>query len=206
MYADEWETLRADLERARVAGVAELGRFVSNVEFFGASEFDEKAAMPVLLDALPRLSDARLVTAVAGHLRRPWARPHAFDALLDAFRRWAPVDSTTGWHLGDALGSAATERRVDDLLEVCQDTEFGTARQMPVAALGRFKRVPSVGPALLELIHDSDVGPHAMSALRRVLGAAGALPYIEQVEQANRGRPLGEQAERELKKLRKALA
>ncbi len=45
-----------------------------------------------------------------------------------------------------------------------------------------------------------------MSALRRVLGAAGALPYIEQVQQANRGNPLGQQAERELKKLRKALA
>ncbi len=206
MDADEWETLRADLERAGVAGVAELGRFVSNVEFFGASEFDEQAAMPILLDALPRLSDARLVSAVAGHLCRPWARPHAFNALLDAFRRWAPVDSTTGCHLGDALGSAATEGRVDDLLEVCQDTEFGTAWQMPVAALGRFKRVPSVGPALLELIHDSDVGLHAMSALRRVLGAAGALPYVEQVQQANRGNPLGKQAERELKKLRKALA
>lgn len=206
MDVDEWETLRADLERAGVTGVAGLGRFVSNVEFFGASEFDEKAAMPVLLDALPRLSDARLVSVVAGHLRRPWARPHAFDALLDAFRRWAPVDSTTGWHLGNALGSAATGGRVDDLLEVCKDTEFGTARQMPVAALGRFKRVPSVGPALLELIHDSDVGLHAMSALRRVLGAAGALPYIEQVQQANRGNPLGKQAERELKKLRRALA
>lgn len=206
MDADEWETLRADLESAGVTGVAELGRFVNNVEFFGASEFDEKAAMPVLLDALPRLSDPRLVSAVAGHLRRPWARPNAFDVLLDAFRRWAPVDSTTGWHLGDALGSAATEGRVHDLLEVCLDTEFGTARQMPVAALGRFKRVQSVGPALLELIHDSDVGLHAMSALRRVLGAAGALPYIEQLEQANRGKPLGKQAERELKKLRKALA
>ena len=205
MDADEWETLRSDLERAGVTGVADLGRFVSNVEFFGASEFDEKAAMPVLLEALPWLSDTRVVSAVAGHLRRPWARPHAFDALLDAFRRWAPVDSTTGWHLGDALGSAATERRVDDLLEICHDTAFGTARQMPVAALGRFKRVPSVGPALVELIHDSDVGLHAMSALRRALGAAGALPYIEQLEHSNRGNALGEQAERELMKIRKAL-
>lgn len=55
-------------------------------------------------------------------------------------------------------------------------------------------------------IHDSDVGLHAMSALRRVLGPAGALPYVEQVELANRGTQLGKQAERELKKLRKALA
>ncbi len=66
--------------------VLELGRFVNNVEFFGASNFDEMAAMPVLLNALPRLADARLVSAVAGHLLRPWARPHAFDVLLAAFR------------------------------------------------------------------------------------------------------------------------
>ncbi len=73
---------------------------------------------------------------------------------------------------------------------------------MPVAALCRFKKVPSVGPALVELIHESDVGLHAMSPR----AGRSAQPYIEQVEQTNRGTQLGEQAERELKKTRKALA
>jgi hypothetical protein len=203
---DEWEALRLDLQRAGVVGAGELGRFVSNVEFFGASEFDERAAMPVLLDALPRLANARLVSAVAGHLRRPWARPVAFDALLDAFRCWAPVDSTAAWHLGDALGSASTTSRLDDLLEASQTIEYGTARQMPVAALARFKKSEDVAPVLLALIHDSEVGLHAMTALRRVIGAAEALPCIEDVERANRGTLLGEQAARQAKKLRKALA
>lgn len=203
---DEWEILRSELEAAGVAGATELGRFVSNVQFFGASAFDEKAAMPEFIDALPRLSDARLVSAVAGHLRRPWARPLAFDSLLEAFRRWAPVDDMAGWHLGDALGSAATLARVDELLGVCRDRRCGIARQMPVAALGRFKRSEAVAPALLDLISDDQVGLHAMSALRRVVGAAAALPPIEQVERSNRGTSLGEQAAREIKKLRKALA
>lgn len=78
------------------------------------------------------------------------------------------------------------------MLQVCQDTDFGTARQMPVAALGRFKKAPAVAPALVELIHDSDVGLHAMSALRRVVGASGAMPYVEEVERANRGTLLGD--------------
>jgi len=202
--SDEWEVLRAELTQAGVAGAEQLGRFVSNVEFFGASAFDEKAAMPVLIEALPRLSDARLVSAVAGHLRRPWARPHAFDALLDAFGRWAAVDPAAAWHLGDALGSAATIDRVDDLLRVCQTPEYGNARQMAVSALSRFKKSGDVAPVLLELIHDPKVGLHAMGALRRVIGAAEALPHVEEVERAHRGTPLGDQAAREAKKLRKA--
>lgn len=203
--SDEWEVLRQELERAGVAGAHELGRFVSNVDFFGASTFDERAAMPVLLAALPHLTDARLISSVAGHLRRPWARPQAFDPLLTAFRKWAPTDTTTGWDLGDALGTTATINRVADVLDVCRNEAFGTARQMPVAALARFKKSSAVRPALLELVHDGDVGLHAMSALRRVLGAADALPYVEDVERSHEGTQLGSQATRQIRKIRKSL-
>lgn len=113
---DEWAQLRARLVDAGVDGAQDLGRFVSNPEFFGSSAFDEQAAMPVLIETLPSLTDPNLVGAVAGHLRRPWPRPaafdallDAFDALLDAFEAWAQRDgSATGWHLGDALGTTAT--------------------------------------------------------------------------------------------------
>ena len=44
--------------------------------------------MPVLLRLLPTLTDPLAVAAVAGHLRRPWARPVAFAALLEAFETW----------------------------------------------------------------------------------------------------------------------
>lgn len=155
--SDEWEALRHELDRAGVVGADELGRFVSNVEFFGASAFDERAAMPVLLAALPRLTDPRLVSAVAGHLRRPWARPQAFDPLLAAFQIWAQSDATAAWQLGDSLGSAATMDRLPDLVGLCVNRAYGTARQMPVLALARFKKSPDVRPVLLELIHDGDL-------------------------------------------------
>ncbi len=106
--------------------------------------------------------------------------------------------------MGDALGSASTINRVADVVDVCRNEAFGIARQMPVAALARFKKAPEVRPALLALIHDADVGLHAMSALRRVLGAAEALPYIEDVERAHEGTQLGAQATRELRKIRKS--
>ena len=128
-----------ELQRAGVTGADDLGRFVRNVEFFGASAFDEKVAIPVLLDALPRLWDAQLVGAMAGHLRRRGARPYVRRPPRCLPHRWATVDSTTAWHLGEALGSAATLRRVGDLIAVCQEPQFGTARQMPLSALARFK-------------------------------------------------------------------
>lgn len=68
-------SLRAAGTEAVPKGADDLGRFVSNTEFFRPSEFDEKAAMAVLLDGLPPPSGPTVVMAVAGHPRRPWACP-----------------------------------------------------------------------------------------------------------------------------------
>jgi hypothetical protein len=76
------------LVAAGVEGAEDLGRFVSDGRYLQPSKFDEWAAMPVLLELLPRLTDPTLVSAVAAHLRRPWARPAAFGPLVDAFRLW----------------------------------------------------------------------------------------------------------------------
>jgi hypothetical protein len=89
---DEWQLVRESLMLAGVAGTEDLGRFVNDTRYLQPSAFDERAAMPILLELLPRLTDPRLVAAVAAHLRRPWARPAAFGPLVDAFRRWAPDD------------------------------------------------------------------------------------------------------------------
>lgn len=201
---DERAALAAALAEAGVVGANDFGRFVSNTEFFRPSEFDESAAMPVLLDALPTLSDRDVVIAVAGHLRRPWARPVAFAALLEAFERWAPTDQDAGWALGDALATAATATQLKQLLVICRDTRLGMTRQMVVYSLGRYRKYPEVAPALVALLDDADVGLHAMSALRRVVGPASALPLVEDAARRHQGTPLGETAARQAKKLRKA--
>lgn len=202
---DEWAALRARLSAAGVAGVEDLGRFVSNPHFFGESRFDERAAMPVLVDALPSLTDPKLVATVAGHLCRTWARPAAFDALHQAFREWAPRDPLTGWHLGDAVGTTATRAHVEQLIELSVDRRFGTARQMVVLSLGRFPTSPGVRDAVLSLIEDPDVALHAMKSLQKTLGPQAALPYIEDLERDLRGTTTGNQASREAKRIRKRL-
>ena len=80
---DEWQAARQALSVAGVAGVEDLGRFVNNTEHFAPSQFDERAAMPVLLDILPTATDAKLVEAIAAvgdHLKAYF--PHA-EGVVD---------------------------------------------------------------------------------------------------------------------------
>jgi hypothetical protein len=206
MADNEWGALRERLRRADVAGVEDLGRFVSNTEFFEPSRFDEKAALEVLLSELPTLTDAKLVGAVAGHLRRPWARGKAFPVLAPVFERWARVDSITGWHLGDALGSAATEGDLDQMIELARTSSLGTSRQMVVLALGRFKKSPDAKAAARDLAEDDDVALHALQAYRRIAGTSAALERATEVVRERPGTRSAEQADRQASKLAKALA
>ena len=202
---DEWEVTRAELTARGVQGANDLGRFVNNVEFFCASEIDERAAMPVFLELLPRLTDRRLIGAVAGHLRRPWARPAAFAVLHEAFLRLATVDDSTSWSLGDSMANAARIQELPLLLAIVNDSTYGRARQMVVSSLARFRRSPDVRLALILLLTDEDVALHAMSALRATIGAADALPYLQDIESRHHGEPLGAVAVREIRKAEKSV-
>lgn len=181
---DDAGRLRRELRAAGVTGVEDFGRFVSNVAVLRPSAFDERAAMPTLLAALPSLSDPKVVAAVAGHLRRPWARPAAFTALLEAFVKWADLDHTAAWHLGDALGNAARPADVDVLVRLCATARYGMSRQMIVYALRRFKKSDAVPPTLRALLSDPSVGLHASSTLRHVIGNAAALPMVRSAADA----------------------
>jgi hypothetical protein len=183
-----------------VNGVEDLGRFVNDVTYLQPSMFDERAAMPVLLELLPTLTDPTLVGAVAAHLRRPWARPTAFDVLVDAFRRWAPLSAGAGWQLGDALANAARLNDLPVLLDLVSDTHYGAARQMIVDSLWRFRKSALIEPALVSLITDPTVALHAMSALRRSIGPTLALPYLRQVAADHPGDRLGETATRQIRR------
>jgi hypothetical protein len=168
-------------------------------------ELDERGAMPVFIDLLPRLSDPKLVGVIAAHLRRAWARPTAYDALLAAFERWAPLDTMTGWHVGDALATAATKDDLPVLLGLATATKYGIARQMIVDCLWRFKAAAEVEPVLVSLIDDREVALHAMSALRRAIGPSKALPHLRRAMEQHSGDQIGAIAQRQVRKAKAAL-
>lgn len=173
--ADDTTRVRQTLREAGIEGVEDFGRFVNNTKYFAPSTFDERAAMPVLLMLLPSLTEPKVVEAVARHLRRPWARPLAFQPLLQAFRTWAPREQLAGWAIGDALATSATVRDADVLLDLVTDRNYGKSRQMIVHSLWRFRRDERTVVVLLRLIEDPDISLHAMSALRRSEGNEAAL-------------------------------
>jgi hypothetical protein len=203
---DEWQLARESLTLAGVAGAEDLGRFVNDTRYFRPSALDERAAMPVLLELLPTLSDPRLVAAVSAHLRRPWAQPTAFGPLVDAFRRWAPQNQDAGWQLGDALANAARHEDLPVLLSLVAGPQYGTARQIIVDALWRFRKSPHVVPTLVSLITDPAVALHAMLALRRSIGPAAALPYLRQVEISHHGDRLGKTAASQIRRAESSLS
>lgn len=201
--SEDADRVRHELELAGVAGAYDFGRFVSNATYFAPSVFDEKEAMSTLIAVLPSLTDPHVVTAVAGHLRRPWARPSAFPVLLDAFVQWAEVDATTGWALGGALGTSADASRVGELLDLSMNAAYGMARQMVVYALRRFKQDERVPVVLVSLLTDPDVALHAAGALRQVLGDVAALPLLRAAREHSTNPALHRTLTREIKKAEK---
>lgn len=198
---DERVRVLTELRTAHVPGADGFGRFVNDTQHFAPSSFDERAAMPVLLTLLPSLQDSRNVTAVAGHLRRAWARPEAYEPVRDAFRLWAPQDPMgAGWALGDTLGTVATSQHAQELLALARVEAYREARQMLIASLWRHKTVADVEPVLIELLEDDTVARHALGALRRVIGKAEMRPHFERLAARSPGTPLGRQAASRLRK------
>lgn len=205
MGADSERIIRA-LTKAGVSGADQFGTFVSNTRYFAPSRFDERAAMPVLLTLLPSIEDSRDLAAAVGHLRRPWARPIAFQPLLKAFQARAAENRLLGWSIGDALATSSTVEHLDSLLDIANDQKYGRARQMIVHSLWRFKKDPRVARILRSLISDPDVSLHAMSALRRTIGNEAAIRELIVVRNGSTDQGIRKQAQMAIAKSEAALA
>ncbi len=199
----EWQRIRDALETEGI-DATDLGVFVSNIEFFTPSTFDEQLAMPVLLAVLPTLTLPQVVQAVAGHLRRPWARPEAYGPLRPVFVDWAARDSDTAWCLGHSLGTAAEWQHLDDLLEIAQTQEYGFGRAMVVDALWRFRKDDRVEQVVRGLLTDIDVARNAMSGFRRVVGNHAALPVLQALAESHPDPDLRGQAREQVQRATKS--
>lgn len=140
------------------------------------SSFDYASAMPVLLRALPMVTDPAVKEAIVRSLTHRLAKPFAARLMIEEFKLTS--DFGLGWVIGNALDTVSDESVQDDLIELARDRRYGQSRQMIVMRLGRFPRSGRMVEILTELARDDDVALHAMSALQRMIGADEAEPLI----------------------------
>lgn len=170
-----------EAEEPLLADLAVAGYRLDSLDDLRRSRARYRAAVPVLLRWLPRVTDRDVKESIVRALSVPWARPEAARPLIEEFRR---VDSTVDpdgsglrWTIGNALEVVGDDSVFDKLVDLARDRSYGIARQMVVLGLGRSNdsRAASV---LVELLHDEDVSGHAVKALGK-LKAPETRPALE---------------------------
>lgn len=193
----------------RAAGLpdAGFGTFVSSrgAEYVGVPEFDDREAVPILIEWLSRVDDSRVKEAIVRHLSTRHAKPVAARPLIEAFQRTPPDRQGLKWAIGNALDVVADSSVLPELLELAQDRSHGAARQMIVLRLGKAPKRPEIAEALVSLLEDEDVSLHAMSAVRQQLGPEEARAHIGRLEHHPSEKIRGH-ARRETKKIDRILA
>lgn len=132
--------------------------------------------MPILLSALPIVTDPRVKEAVVRSLSHRGAKPAAAKVMIEEFER--ATDFSLGWTIGNALDMVSDESVQDELIELATNRGYGRSRQMIVMRLGRFRRSDEMVAVLTGLMRDDHVALHGMSALQRMIGADGAEALI----------------------------
>jgi HEAT repeat protein len=142
----------------------------------------EKAAVPVLIDWLPRADYLPLKQDIIDTLGQRWTGQEAIDALIAEWDRTDPAtdpDSGVRWTIADALSRVVDDRHRDDLVRMARDQDAGTDRTFIVIGLGRMKKSKdTVIPVLLDLLDDPAVTAAAITALGNLKDPAQA-PVIE---------------------------
>lgn len=151
-----------------LASLREVGYEVGSLAELRHSGARYRKAIPILVAALPRVTEKKTLMEVVRALSVPWAKPAATRPLIELFRR---VEDSTGlgvrWAVGNALDVAWNDDDFDELVDLARDRSYGRSREMIVLGLARSKR-PEAGEVLVELLNDADVNGHAVKALRKL--------------------------------------
>lgn len=227
LYAEAAAGLLEDLE-GLVPDLDELGVTLTHISdlwsravFVRDSEgneisrrkIDYRAAIPVLLEWLPKVRYFPLADSIVRALMADYAKREARPVLFRLFRDVPPVGDprdpdrdprkreilrTT---IGTALGKFSDPSVADEAIELALDRSYGEARTRlvnPGLAKTKDPRVPDV---LLSLLDDPTVAPQAIKGLARVRHTP-AIPDLESALDSP-DKNVRDQARQALKKLRR---
>jgi hypothetical protein len=161
---------RENYRREAAPVLADLREADFDVESVGElvhRQREYRAAVPVLLRWLPKISDRRVREDIIRTLSVPWARPDAVRPLIAEFRKLRhPDENGIGWVIGNALEVIADDAIFEDVVAIATDKRYGSSREMVVAALGNMKN-PKAKEVLI-VLDDDDVAGYAIMGLGKL--------------------------------------
>ena len=176
----ERENVEAYVKAAKpiLADLGVIGFRVNSIGELRQSGANYRAAIPTLLQWLPKVSYPPLKEDIVRTLSVPWARPAAAPALIEEFKRADdPAGTGIRWTIANALEVVADEVVFEEIVQLVQNTRYGRAREMLAMALANMEN-PRAVIVLIDLLGDEEVVGYAVVALGK-LRASAALPDIE---------------------------
>lgn len=153
------------------------GVFVDDIYDLVNTKKSYPEAIPILVNLLKnqQVQDPKLLEGIVRSLAVKEAKGVANETV---FKKFIEVQQDwLRWAIGNTINVIATAEDLDKLIVIVKDKKYGTARQMPTMALGRFKS-SVVEDTLISLLNDTDVLPHAIDALGK-LRSIKAKSYLE---------------------------
>ncbi|WML56484.1 HEAT repeat domain-containing protein [Neobacillus sp. PS2-9] len=146
-----------------ISEIRDLGYSISSIEELKKIDNKNKDVIPIILRHLSQITEVNhkefLVRClgVKGFIS-------ASIPLINEFKNSS--NNTYKWAIGNSLSLILDKSSLNELLKIATDKKHGTARQMIVDGLGKFKD-KKVIPVLVGLLEDKDVQGHALSALSK---------------------------------------
>jgi HEAT repeat protein len=158
--------------------LSEMGFNVERISDLYEMKLDYRAAIPLLIEWLPRIDNLAVKEMIARCLTWRYAKPHAAPVLIQEFKR-APdfSESILIWVIGSALEIVADDGVFEEIAELASNKRYGRGREMLARALGKMND-PRAEDVLLDLIDDEEICTHAMIGLKR-LRCKRAIPKIK---------------------------
>ncbi|MFZ7942733.1 HEAT repeat domain-containing protein [Neobacillus sp. 19] len=157
-----------------ISEIRDLGYSISTIEELKKIDNKNKDVIPIILRHLSQITEFNHKEFLVRCLGVKGFNS-ASSPLINEFKNSS--NNTYKWAIGNSLSLILDKSSLNDLLEIATDKKHGTARQMIVDGLGKFKD-KKVIPVLVGLLEDKDVQGHALSALSRFKDPE-LIPYIK---------------------------
>lgn len=146
--------------------LADVGIKVDSLQTLQRGKRAYKAAIPVLIDVLPGLTELSLKMDIVKTIAVPWAGDGVVRCLIAEMKAGVDEEDSDGylWSLASGLEIVVRENFGSELASMVRDIRFGKAREMLVLALAK-SDYSEVDAVLRELLDDDELVGHVIIAL-----------------------------------------